>query len=103
MNSFWYEVKFLKKKKRILREGGKLVRTETRESGQVMKVPECRDPGRSRELCLEKEGVDLQDGSLQLLSRRGPGGGQAWEAGLQESWWEKMRPELRETDLREEL
>ena len=49
MNSFWYEVKFLKKKKRILREGGKLVRTETRESGQVMKVPECRDP------CLEKD------------------------------------------------
>ena len=55
MNSFWYEVKFLKKKKRLLREGGKLVRTETRESGQVMKVPECRDPGRSRELCLEKD------------------------------------------------
>lgn len=53
MNSFWYEVKFLKKKKRILREGGKLVGTETRESGQVMKVPQCCDPGRSRELYLE--------------------------------------------------
>ena len=42
-------------KRRSLREGGKLVGTGTRESGQVMKVPECHDPGRSRKLYLEKD------------------------------------------------
>ena len=55
MNGLWCELKFLKNKKRILREGSKLVGTGTKESGQVMKVPERRDPGRSRELYLEKD------------------------------------------------
>lgn len=55
MNGLWCELKFLKKKKRIIREGGKLVGTGARESGQVMKVPERRDPGCSRELYLEKD------------------------------------------------